>query len=263
MHRPTVLQVSLVLLLAACGGADQNSSDGVVDFAEIAVSDPVLIFDPSATSARLQVDTTVRTICAVAFGDTEDLGELATDQDMEAAGHQDHGPILTGLRPDTTYFYRLQGVGPDGTLYQSELSTFTTPAAAEQSGAIDLAVGAAVVDVSSEFSATFGAANALDGNPATEWSSNGDGDSAYIAIDLGEVKAVAGIRFVTREMSDGTSVVTTYTVTVDGDAVYGPFDAGLNPPLVEASFTGQILRFDVATSSGGNTGAVDIEVYAP
>ena len=141
--------ISLFVLVAACGGATATT-DGVVDFFEIAAGDPEFVFDPSATSARLEVDTTVRTICAVAFGETEDLGGLATDQDMEAAGHQDHGPVLTGLRPDTAYFYRLQGVGPDGTLYQSELLTFQTPVAVARDGK-NLARSGSVIEVSSEF----------------------------------------------------------------------------------------------------------------
>ena len=129
MRRLTILLIVVVLSSAACAGAVETSSPGIVDFAEIVASDPKFTFDQSGTSARLDVDTTIRTVCAVAYGETEDLGELATDQDMEAAGHQDHGPFLAGLEPETVYFYRLQGVGPDGTLYQSELSTFTTPAA--------------------------------------------------------------------------------------------------------------------------------------
>jgi hypothetical protein len=50
---------------------------------------------------------------------------------------------------------------------------------------------------------------------------------------------------------------------VDGDAVYGPIEAGFDPPLIEVEFTGQVLRFAVASSTGGNTGAVEIEVFGP
>jgi hypothetical protein len=56
-------------------------------------------------------------------------------------------------------------------------------------------------------------------------------------------------------------ITTTYTVTVDDASVFGPFDAGLTPPLVDVEFTGRKLRFDVDSSTGGNTGAVEIEVY--
>jgi len=260
VRRIALLTTVVALVAAACGGAGTATST-VADFSEIAVGDPTFTFDPSATTARLRVDTTVRAVCAVAYGESASLGSLATDQDMDAAGHAQHGPVLTGLKPETTYYYRLQGVGPDGTLYQSELMTFTTPAASEAVAGANLALEATVVDVSSEFSDAFAAANAIDGDPATEWSTRGDGDDAYITIDLGAERTVTGLRFVTREMSDGSSITTTYTVTVDDGEVLGPFDAGLDPPLIDVAFTGRVLRFDVETSTGGNTGAVEIEIF--
>lgn len=261
MRRWTLITLAFAVVVAACGGTG-STTDGVVDFAEIAATEPTFTFDPSATTGRLDLETTIPAVCAIAYGETEALGALSTDQDMQGGGHTDHGPVLTGLQPETTYFYRLQGVGPDGTLYQSELLTFTTPPAETSSSAgTNLALEATVVDVSSEFSDAFAAPNAIDGNPATEWSSRGDGDDAYITIDLGSERTVTALRFVTREMSDGSSVTTTYTVTVDDGEVFGPFDAGLDPPLVEVDFTARVLRFDVENSTGGNTGAVDIEIY--
>ncbi|WP_324273628.1 hypothetical protein [Blastococcus brunescens] len=62
-------------------------------------------------------------------------------------------------------------------------------------------------------------------------------------------------------MSDGSSVVETFTVTVDGGETYGPFDAGTAIVLNEVEFTGQVLQFDAERTSGGNTGAAEIEVY--
>jgi len=59
-------------------------------------------------------------------------------------------------------------------------------------------------------------------------------------------------------MGDGTATTESFTVTVDGDT-NGPFLAGPSPTRV--SFRGQILTFEVAESTGGNTGAVEIEVY--
>ncbi|GMQ85999.1 MAG: hypothetical protein BMS9Abin07_1570 [Acidimicrobiia bacterium] len=260
MRRSIIILAVFGVLAAACGGSG-DAAPGVAPFTDIAASEPTFTFDPSSTTARLRVDTTIVTVCAVAYGQTEDLGALTTDQDMDAAGHQDHGPILSGLAPETSYFYRLQGVGPDGTLYQSELLTFTTPPAQQADAGTNLALSATVVEVSSEFSEAFAAGNAIDGDPATEWSTRGDGDGASITIDLGAEADVTGIRFVTREMSDGSSITTTYMVTVDDTTVLGPFDAGLTPPLVDVGFTGRILRFDVDSSTGGNTGAVEIEVY--
>ena len=75
------------------------------------------------------VDTTVSVVCAAAYGTTSSYGQLATDSDMAGAGHQNHHPILTNLEPDTEYHTRLQGIGPDGTLYQSQDYTVRTPPA--------------------------------------------------------------------------------------------------------------------------------------
>jgi hypothetical protein len=64
-------------------------------------------------------------------------------------------------------------------------------------------------------------------------------------------------------MSDGSAQITSFTITTDDGEVYGPFDL----PDAEQTYTFDVeieaktLRFDVETSSGGNTGAVEIAVY--
>jgi hypothetical protein len=128
-------------------------------------------------------------------------------------------------------------------------------------GGSNVARGARIVGVSSEFSSEYAGSNVVDGDPATEWSSAGDGDDAFIIIDLGEEFEIFGVGFHTREMTDGTSITLTFTVSVDGGSTYGPFEAG--PGMVYAQFkaTGGSVRIDVDTSTGGNTGAVEIEVY--
>ena len=122
-----------------------------------------------------------------------------------------------------------------------------------------------MVDVSSEFSSAFAASNAIDDVGTTEWSSAGDGDDAFITIDLGAASEIAGVEFITRSMLDGTAITTTYKVTVDGDATLGPFSAGtsVEPNFAALIATGRVIRFDVETSSGGNVGAVEIRVLAP
>ena len=105
---------------------------------------------------------------------------------------------------------------------------------------------------------TGAADNAIDGDPSTEWSTQGDGDNAYIVLDLGRHVEVVAVGFHTRTMSDGTAVTATFTVTVDNDETYGPYPVGLS----EVTFTGRILRFDVVESTGGYTGATEIEIFA-
>src|SRR5581483_83326 len=177
-----------------------------------------------------------------------------------------HTVVLGGLTPNTTYRYRLTATDAQGRVFQTrELATFTTtPSKAAAAAGREIAVGAKVVAVSSQYGAGYGAANAVDGNLATEWSSAGDGSHAFITIDLGAERKVTGVAFVTREMSDGSAITRTFAVVVDGGKRYGPLPAGtrLDPRVAEVSFAGRRLRFEVVSSTGGNTGAAEIEVFS-
>ena len=64
-------------------------------------------------------------------------------------------------------------------------------------------------------------------------------------------------------MGDGSAITRSFSVVVDGGTRYGPFGAGnrRSARIAPVSFTGRILRFEVDTSTGGNTGAAEIEVY--
>jgi hypothetical protein len=251
----------IVLLVAvALAGACQNAAGGgeeVLDFAHIAEAGPTIETSPSGISAVLRVSTTIDAVCAVAYGETEALGKLATDQEMGAGGHSDHEVLLSGLAPDTGHFYRLQGVGVDGRLYRSEILTFRTPPASEVLPGRNVAVDSEVVEVSSQFSEDFSAINAIDGDPATEWSTAGDGDDAYLVIDLGREVDVVAVGFHTRSMSDGSATAETFILTVDNADTHGPFPVG----RAEVSFTGKVIRFEVDSSTEGNTGATEIEVF--
>jgi hypothetical protein len=166
----------------------------------------------------------------------------------------------------------VQGTTANGNQYRSELGTFTLPVTeappvddAMVSHGANLAIGATVVEVSSIFSAGWEAENAIDDDTNTEWSTSGDGDEGFITIDLGSPQDVAGVEFLTRSMLDGTATTETYTVTIDDGETLGPFDAGnpANPNFTEAVFTGQVIRFDVNASTGGNVGAIEVKVFAP
>lgn len=248
----------LALTLGACSGSEAESD--IRPFSEIATADPTIELDPSGTIATLNVNTSLDAICAVAYGIDGPSGAIATDQEMEVGGHTDHQAVMVGLQPSTTYQYRLQGVASDGNVYRSEIMTFTTAEAQESADhGTNVALGAAIVDVSSEFSDAFSASNAVDGSLGTEWSSREDGNDAFIIIDLGAPFEVTSLAFRTRSMGDGSATTETFTVDVDGETL-GPFPTGENPS--EVAFTGQILTFQVDTSTGGNTGAVEIEVYS-
>lgn len=253
----TVLSILIsALFLSACG---DSSEMAVRPFETIREGEITLDFDPSATVATLEVITTVPVVCAVVYGPDEAFGSISTDEDMMGGAHSDHAPLLSGLEPETEYSYRLQGSDAEGNLYVSETMTFTTPAAESKIPSTNAALEATIIEVSSEFSSSFSAGNAIDGDLTTEWSSAGDGDDAFIVIDLGRSADIVAVAFRTRSMSDGSAVTENYTVTIDGTGTLGPFETGPEPAEVDA--TGRRVRFDVESSTGGNTGAVEVEVY--
>ena len=274
------------VLFAACTGGSPTAtsapmptpSPGVendmpVDIAEVLLSGPTLS-DLKPRSATLLAISDQDLVCAVAYGTTTDYGLIATDLDMGGGGHDDHHPLLTGLQPDTVYHYRLGGIGPDGTVYRSRDLTFRTPpedTVDSQTPVGDnlalLENGARVVGTSSNFGggdndSTWGANNAIDGDPGTQWSSNGDGDDAWIEVRLSTRVRVTTIGFWTRTM--GTSAqISSFQVVTDLGETYGPFelDDASAVHYFDVDLTAERLRFEAVDTSGGNTGAVEIEVY--
>ena len=108
----------------------------------------------------------------------------------------------------------------------------------------------------------FGAANALDGDPATEWSSAADGDGAWIDVELASVTNVTSVGFWTRTMGDSAQVIS-FQVTTDRGETYGPFavDDATTIYRFDTQFIARRLRFELLETTGGNTGALEIEVY--
>lgn len=260
----------------ACGDDDGDDvlHDGVRPFAEVQVDDFEFAADPTTSNRGIfRVTTTEPMICAIVWGETEAFGNFNNSLAMSGTGIIDHDVFLPGAEAGRTYYFQVQGSTADGTLYRSEVGTFeiavpTRSAAASTASAVsgadgvNLALDASIVEVSSEFSDAFAAANAIDDSGTTEWSSAGDGDDAFITIDLGTDADIGSVEFITRSMADGTAITETFSVTVDGDEVFGPFPAGtpIAPAPAVLDTTGQLLRFDVETSSGGNVGAVEIRV---
>ena len=127
--------------------------------------------------------------------------------------------------------------------------------------------GARVVGVSSNYGnaandSAFGADNVLDGDPGTGWSSNGDGDNAWIEIELLAETRVTSIGFWTRTMGISAEVFS-FRVITDRGEVYGPFELGGAGSIYyfDTDLTAERLRFESVNTSGGNTGALEIEVY--
>jgi len=275
---PIVLALAGLLLVAcqptATATPTQDVGTGVAyairSIEDVSVGGPPQIVDITDADAVLVFESNIPLACSVVYGKTTAYGQIAVDQDMNGGAHADHHPLLLGLEPDTEYHYRVQGSAADGTLYVGEDRTFRTPPAEEKAGVnlASLEAGARVVAVSSNFGGaandeTWGANSALDGNRGTAWSSAGDGNEAFIGIELAGPAKLYAVEVWTRSMSDGTAQISAFTLTTDAGAVLGPFtlqDAA-QPYRFEVDVVARSLRLNVVESSGGNTGLVEFAVY--
>ena len=256
------------LLLGACGRLSSPAGSAAV----VRPIDEILLGSPQiqagATSATVSVTTRIPLACAVVYGPTQTYGSIATDDDMAGGAHADHHPILTGLAPDTVYYFRLQGVAPDGTLYRGEEYILRTLPAAGAAGPANLATTARISAVSSQYGGvaneTLAAIRAIDGDPSTQWSSDGDGDKAWIEIELAAPTRVERVGFWTRTMGSSAQVLS-FRITTDQGEGLGPFELSDAAQIYsfDTDFTAGRLLFEAVETSGGNTGAVEIEVYGP
>lgn len=282
MHRHLILAplLAAALALAGCGGSDA-ANDAADTVSAAATTEPAagggetlpaedlfdgkpeIVADPGGASATLKVTTKSKVACEVVFGKDESVADgSATDTDMADGAHTTHKAIMKGLTPNTTYYYRVQGTDTDGKKYASKLATFKTASAGSlETPGKNVTADATVKAVSSQFSDLYKGANAIDGDPATEWSTQGDGDKASITLDLGRVVKLVGVGFRTRSMSDGTAIINSFTVTGDDGKTHGPYALGEGLTIVDLKLSTRTLRFDAVKTTGGNTGAIEIEAY--
>lgn len=261
-----LVMATAALTLVACG---DDAHEPAVSSIDGILEGDILIEDVGSDSANVRVATTIPVVCAVVFGTDESYGRISTDPDMGGAAHTDHFAPLRGLEPDTLYHYRLQGTGPDGTLYASDDLTFRTAAGdpAQVSRGPNLASvaeGGSVREASSVFggSAAWQAENAIDGDPLTEWSSNGDGDDAFITVELRDETQLTAVGLWSRTMVSSAEIVQFKVVTDRGETL-GPFtlDGANRLHTFDVTAVARWLRFEVVSSSGGNTGVVEVVAY--
>ena len=143
-----------------------------------------------------------------------------------------------------------------------------------------LDAGALAMDVSSNYgngdmNSSFGGNKAIDGRSASAWSSFGDGDFAYILIQLAEPMPLAGVGVWSREMV-GSSQIASFSLTLSNSmgsdrciTSLGPYDLPDTKSLYKFNLADELdnskmydeIRLDVDTSNGGNTGLRTLEVY--
>jgi hypothetical protein len=279
MYKPRLLfllPLMIVLALAACTSAGETETDSLTqdnDFRsidEIADAELEVMNFANDGTATLPIHTSVPVACSVVYGTTPEFGSLSTDLDMAGGTHSDHNPLLTGLEPETEYFFRAQGVDDNGVVYLSDVMTFTTPPVdtSVTENLASPAMGAEIVGYSSAFGGAgigdrWGAAAAFDDNPNSEWSSAGDGNEAWVEVKLDRRARVDSVEFQSRSMSDGSAITLAFTITTDDGEVLGPFtlpDADSSYDF-DVSFEAETLRIDLMETTGGNTGIVDVAVY--
>jgi hypothetical protein len=276
--RVAVLAAATLLLIACQPGAtptagpEQGSAVKyqVRPIEEVSAAGPPEIVDISDTEAVLIFESSVPLACSVVYGKMMDYGQVAVDQDMDGGAHTDHRPLLVGLEPDTEYLYRVQGTGADGTLYVSQDGVFRTlPVRVKtEVNLASLEAGAQVIAVSSNFGGgsddeTWGANSAFDGQRGTAWSSAGDGNDAFIEVQLARPADVDAVEVWTRSMTDGTAQILAFTLTTDSGEDLGPFalEDAEQAHRFEVDVTARSLRLDVVDSTGGNTGLIEFAVF--
>ena len=270
------LVIVSVLLAGQLGAQDETDLAAALEAINFRPIDDIIDQDLIVTgfsnsgTATVPIETSIPVACTLVYGTTPEFGHLTLDQDMAGGTHSEHSPLLNGLEPETEYFFRVQGVDDEGTIYISEVMTFTTPPrdTSLTENLLSPDRGAEVLRVSSNWrnqsnEGVWGIMSALDDDPNTAWSSDGDGDSAWVEIQLGQRSRIDRVEFWSRFMSDGSAQIFEFTVTTDSGEMYGPFTLPDYEQAYdfEVEFEAESLRFDVVDSSGGNVGAVEIAVY--
>jgi hypothetical protein len=265
--------VAVTACLAACGEA--RVDDTAVEASEALEFLDLRVEDVSATRAVVRFRTSRPTSCEALFGtDPDNLDRRATDPDMaEGELSLDHEVPLEDLLGETTYSWRAVAVDAAGRTDISATQSFTTPPSLDTSGWVNVAPttqGTTLMGKSSNWAGAaddgaFGAMNAIDAQMATEWSSDGDGDDAWLELDLGQARPLLGFGYRSRMMTDGSSIVTSAELLLDGETRLGPFATPEHTRAYRFEFsapiTAQRVRFEARSSTGGNTGARDIQLF--
>lgn len=269
----------IAIFLTSCGGADPpvvNSEQMILTLEDMPNGfDGPTIISVTSDSATIRFDSGIPTVCNAPYGETTAYGQVATIPMLNGAT-RDHILTFSGLESDTTYHFLIINTDNQGNVYRSGDFTFTTGTIEDVGANLDdgdtnwlsLGAGALVVDVSSNYGGAandqpWGANSALDEKDATAWSSNGDGDDAYIVVALVEPVHISRLRVHTRSMSNGTAQIFSFTVTTDSGESFGPFELADASQAFEfeVDFVASTLRFDAVTTNSGNTGFIGLAAF--
>jgi hypothetical protein len=116
MIRTFALFTISALALAACSQAQTEPTSSLTEGYTFRPVEDIIDADLEVTnfandgSATLPIHTSVPVTCTVVYGTTPEFGSLTLDQDMAGGTHSDHNPLLSGLEPETEYYFRVQGM---------------------------------------------------------------------------------------------------------------------------------------------------------
>lgn len=260
----TLATCGACMWLVACAPAEDPAP---LTFSELRVE--------SVTDARavLRFTTSQPSSCQAEHGPRAGpLDRTATDPNM-APGTlvTDHEVPLEDLPAATPWRVQARAQTGDGQTFLSAPVDFSTLAAGS-SALVNHALGGSVSAVSSNFGGTgvdgaWGAARAMDGQMATEWATQGDGDGAFLEVTLAQPRVLTHVGFRSRKMADGSSIITRFVVRFDGGGAVGPFDAPDPDVRVELplpqTVTATVFRMEAVQTTGGNTGVKELELLGP
>jgi len=255
----------LLVVTFGCGSTDE------------AMFSDLRIEEIGENGAMFRFRTRIETTCEAQFGQAPDaLDRSAIDPSMDADNPYalDHSVPLGGLMPGTRYYVVAMAEDRAGESYESSALSFDTLAADESTELVNVALinaGSRVASVSSNWmlgdnNSSFGANNAIDGSMSTQWSSNGDGDEAFIEVEFADIATLVELRFRSREMTDGSSIIRGIELTTESGQRFGPYLTPDPARLYSIAFDPPIqarrVRIDATETSGGNTGAREIQFLA-
>lgn len=185
-----------------------------------------------------------------------------------------HNLTYSGLQPGKNYTLQAYFKEDNGLVwYRTQVVNFSiakVEVPVERENVALLSKGA-TVKTSSNWAnggpdSSFGANKAIDGSDSTEWSSNGDGNNAWIQVTLPQSVEVSGFGLFTRRMTDGSSIVKSVKITnQDNGSTIGTFSlkSEFEKEIISLDkyVTAKVFQFDVETSTGGNTGFKTVDIY--